>query len=125
MLSRPVLGKFSSVNKPPSAEVDSIKYLGNRVLNELDMSVEDVRGSLLRKMFIADYVKMGYKVNYLMGPNENKETFLEEVKAIIENNSRLNILIPAYKDYGYKADKIPRLQKTYEENVVNFINLSG
>jgi len=123
MLQKPFLGRFSNVSKPPSAEVDSIKYLGNRVLIELDMSVEDVRGSLLRKMFIADYVKMGYKVNYLMGPNENKETFLEEVKAIIENTSRLNILIPAYKDYGYKADKIPRLQKTYEENVVNFINL--
>ena len=103
MLQKPFLSRFSNVSKPPSAEVDTIKYLGNRVLIELDMSVEDVRGSLLRKMLIADYIKMGYKVNYLIGPNENKETFLEEVKAIIENNSRLNILIPAYKDYGYNS----------------------
>ncbi|MGC9211770.1 MAG: hypothetical protein ACP5FU_06450, partial [Nitrososphaeria archaeon] len=123
MLSRPSLGRFTSMSRPPSTEADSIKYLGNRVLIELDMSVEDVRGSLLRKMFIADYIKMGYKVNYLLGPNESKETFLEDIKAIIENTSRLNILIPAHKDYGYKADKIPRLQKTYEENVVNVINL--
>ena len=123
MLKRPLLGKFSSLIRPPSLQPELVKYLGNRVLIELDMSVEDVRGSLLRKMLIADYIKMGYKVNYLIGPNENKESFLKDIKALIENITSLNVLIPMHKDYGYKADKIPRLQKNYEEKVVNVINL--
>jgi len=123
MLSRPVLGKFSSVGRPPSTEVDSVKYLGNRVLNELDMSVEDVRGSLLTKMFIADYVKIGYKVNYLMGPNENKETFLEDIKALIGNEENINIVTFNAKDFGYKADRVSFPKSVEINNAVNFINL--
>ncbi|MFP3133474.1 MAG: ATPase domain-containing protein, partial [Nitrososphaeria archaeon] len=61
MLQRPFLGRFSKVSKPPGADVASIKYLGNRVLIELDISVEDARGSLIRKMFVADFVKMDIK----------------------------------------------------------------
>jgi len=123
MLSRPSLGRFSGISKPPSAKVDSIKYLGNRVLIELDMSVEDVRGSLLRNMFIADYVKMGYKVNYLMGPNENKETFLEDIKVLLGNEENINIVTFNPKDFGYKADRISFPKSVETKNAVNFINL--
>jgi len=123
MLQKPFLGRFSGISKPPSAEVDSIKYLGNRVLIELDMSVEDVRGSLLRKMFIADYVKMGYKVNYLMGPNENKETFLEDIKVLLGNEENINIVTFNPKDFGYKADRISFPKSVETKNAVNFINL--
>ncbi|MFP3130419.1 MAG: transposase [Nitrososphaeria archaeon] len=87
------------------------------------MSVEDVRGSLLRKMFIADYVKMGYKVNYLIGPNENKETFLEDVIALLGSMEGVNIVTFNAKDYDYKADKMPYMQTAYKENVVNIINI--
>jgi len=107
MLQKPFLSRFSGMSRPLGSEVDSIKYLGNRVLIELDMSVEDVRGSLLRKMFIADYVKMGYKVNYLIGPNENKETFLEDVIALLGSMEGVNIVTFNAKDYDYKADKMP------------------
>jgi KaiC/GvpD/RAD55 family RecA-like ATPase len=123
MLQRPFLGRFSKVSKPPGAEVDSIKYLGNRVLIELDMSVEDARGSLIRKMFVADFVKMGYKVNYLMGPNENKETFLEDIKALLGNEENINIVPFNAKDFGYKADRISFPKSVETKNAVNFINL--
>jgi len=123
MLQKPFLSRFSNVSKPPSAEVDSIKYLGNRVLIELDMSVEDVRGSLLRKMFVADFVKMGYKVNYLIGPNENKETFLEDIKVLLGNEENINIVTFNPKDFGYKADRISFPKSVETKNAVNFINL--
>ena len=123
MLQKPFLSRFSNVSKPPSAEVDSIKYLGNRVLIELDMSVEDVRGSLLRKMFVADFVKMGYKVNYLIGPNENKGTFLEDIKVLLGNEENINIVTFNPKDFGYKADRISFPKSVETKNAVNFINL--
>jgi KaiC/GvpD/RAD55 family RecA-like ATPase len=123
MLQRPFLGRFSKVSKLPGADVDSIKYLGNRVLNELDMSVEDVRGSLLRKMFIADFVKMGYKVNYLIGPNENKETFLEDIKVLLGNEEDINIVTFNPKDFGYKADRVSFPKSVETKNAVNLINL--
>jgi hypothetical protein len=87
------------------------------------MSVEDVRGSLLRKMFIADFVKMGYKVNYLMGPNENKETFLEDIKVLLGNEENINIVTFNPKDFGYKADRISFPKSVETKNAVNFINL--
>ncbi len=123
MLSRPKIGKFSSLSKPPSAEAESVKYLGNRVLIELHMSVEDVRGSLLRKIFIADYIKNGYNVNYIVGPNENMESFLEDIKNLLGNIEKLNIITFNAKGYDYKANKILHLQSSYKQSAVNFINL--
>jgi KaiC/GvpD/RAD55 family RecA-like ATPase len=123
MLSRPSLGRFSGISKPPSAKVDSIKYLGSRVLIELDMSVEDARASLIRKMFVADFVKMGYKVNYLMGPNENKETLLKDIKVLLGNEENINIVTFNPKDFGYKADRISFPKSVEIKNAVNFINL--
>ncbi|MGC9210824.1 MAG: RAD55 family ATPase [Nitrososphaeria archaeon] len=123
MLKRPLLGKFSSLNRPPSSEAELIKYLGNRVLIELDMSVEDVRGSLLRKMFMADYIKSGYNVNYVIGPNENTESFLEDMKTLLGSTEKIDVITFNAKDYDYKADKIAHLNSSYKQNAVNFINL--
>ena len=123
MLQKPFLSRFSGMSRPLGAEADSIKYLGNRVLIELDISVEDVRGSLLRKMFIADYIKMGYKVNYLIGPNENKETFLEDIKVLLGNEENINIVTFNPRDFEYKADRVSFPKSVETSNAVNFINL--
>lgn len=123
MTHKPSIGKFSYIKRPPSAEADTLKYLGNRVLIELTMDVEDVRGSLLRKMFIADYLKQGYTVNYMIGPNENRDVFLEDLKALAGNVERLNVVSFNARDFGYKSENIKFPSYVEDKNSVNLINL--
>ncbi len=123
MLSKPVIGKLSKITTPQSADVQSVEYLGNRVLIEMDMVVEDVRSSLLKKMLMADYLRMGYKVNYLIGPNESRDIFFKDLTELTDKIEKLNIISYSAKDSGYKAENIKFPASVEERNAVNFINL--
>ncbi|MDP8024188.1 MAG: hypothetical protein RAK20_06970, partial [Conexivisphaerales archaeon] len=123
MLSRPVIGKLSKITTPQNADVQSVEYLGNRVLIEMDMVVEDVRSSLLKKMLMADYLRMGYKVNYLIGPNENRDIFFKDLTELTDKIEKLNIISYSAKDSGYKAENMKFPASVEERNAVNFINL--
>ncbi|MGC8600458.1 MAG: hypothetical protein ACP5LX_05350, partial [Nitrososphaeria archaeon] len=124
MLSRPKIEKMKKpVYRPWGTEIDTIKYIGNRVLTMLDYNVDEVVASLYRKIVVADYIKRGYKVNYVIGPNENMKSFLEDIKALLGNTENLRIIKLNAKDYDYKADRVPHTQKVYEPNTVNAINL--
>ncbi|MGC8569619.1 MAG: RAD55 family ATPase, partial [Nitrososphaeria archaeon] len=117
------LGRFSRLVRPLGTSPSSEMALGNRIVYELDMSVEDVRASLLKKMLIADFIKMGYKVNYLIGPNEEIHAFLKDIETLLGSTEGVNIFQMNPRDYGYKADRMPYMQSIYRENAVNIVNL--
>ncbi|MGC8593749.1 MAG: hypothetical protein ACP5LF_05650, partial [Nitrososphaeria archaeon] len=124
LTGKPSIGRMvNTVKRPWGTDIASVKYLGNRVLTILEPEVDETRASLYRKIVVADYVKRGYKVNYVIGPNENTESFLEEMKTLLGSTDKINIISFNAKDYHYKADRIPHAQKVYEPNVVNAINL--
>ncbi|MGC9145952.1 MAG: hypothetical protein ACP5GS_07585, partial [Nitrososphaeria archaeon] len=55
MLSRPKIEKMKKpVYRPWGTEIDTIKYIGNRVLTMLDYNVDEVVASLYRKMTVVD-----------------------------------------------------------------------
>ena len=58
-----------------------------------------------------------------MGPIENKETFLEDIKALIGNEENINIVTFNPRDFEYKADRVSFPKSVETSNAVNFINL--
>ena len=123
LLERPSFGKFSLLSRPAEAGSEAIKMLGNRVLIELDMSVEDIRASLLKKIFIAEYAMSGFYINYMLGPNESKDCFLHDMEALLGSTEKINLTTFRAKDFGYKAENVKFPAEFDKRNSVNFVNL--
>ncbi len=123
ILKKPVLGRFRSLQRPSSAEIEVERELGYNVLIEMDINVEDVRGSIYRKMFMADYLKHGLSINYAIGPNEDEKSFINDMNALVGSTDKINIVRVDAKESGYSSDELIKMEHNFRTNAVNVVNL--
>ena len=121
---KPKLGSYHEMVMPPGMGFEIEKELGNNVLIEFDSDVAEVRASLLRKFHVAYFLKLGLTVNYVIGPNEDESSFISDMKTLVGDIKKLNIVHMDAREAGYSSEDYFRQHVSqHKPNSVDVVNL--
>lgn len=131
MLTWPRLEEFREVLMPPEATLplalqhNAQMHLGPFVLMELDESVPSMSARLFVEILMARFMKDGFQVSWVTGPDEDGETVKGEMKALAGREARrLRTVMADPAGAGYRAEELFKVMaRDRAAGSIEFINL--
>ncbi|MDG7044492.1 MAG: AAA family ATPase [Nitrososphaerota archaeon] len=86
--------RINHIKRGLAAEPSSVIRLGSTVLAEIDDGVPYVIAKQYMEFIIFDYLLEGYKVNFLVPPDETTESILDDIRVIGDKSKNIRIIHP-------------------------------
>jgi len=119
-------GRLKTFNRPSEGTIDAEIALGYNILYDVDLSVSDLVLKIFRETLAADYLRLGYSVDYWLGPQESEEEVLADIKQLVETKiDRLKTIYVDPQEFEYNSeDYLRHIVTTYgKDNSVDIIHL--
>ncbi|MFP3166778.1 MAG: ATPase domain-containing protein [Nitrososphaeria archaeon] len=119
-------GRLKTFNRPSEGTTEAEIALGYNILYDVDYSVSDLVLKIFRETLAADYIRLGYSVDYWLGPQESEEEVLADIKQLVGNKiDRLKTIYVDPQEFEYNAEEYLRhVVTTYgKDNSVDIMHL--
>ncbi|MDG6928309.1 MAG: hypothetical protein JRN26_06835 [Nitrososphaerota archaeon] len=117
--------KLNYIRRAASAEPSNVIKLGSTVLTEIDEEVSYVAARQYMEFTIIDYLMKGFKVNYMVPPEEKDPQVISDISVAGDKAKNLKIVHPDAASAGYDPDEFIRQigSQMFQENTVDVVNM--